>query len=79
MKAKQMRRGLSDLAEEGVIRLFKPVIGSQWIVGVIGELQLDVLATRLEQEYSGSRSTSSRRLTTLPGGLAPTIQRSSKS
>jgi peptide chain release factor 3 len=51
MKAKQMRRGLSDLAEEGVIRLFKPVIGSQWIVGVIGELQLDVLATRLEQEY----------------------------
>jgi len=51
MKVKQMRRGLSDLAEEGVIRLFKPVIGSQWIVGGIGELQLDVLATRLEQEY----------------------------
>ena len=37
MKVKQMRRGLSDLAEEGVIRLFKPVIGSQWIVGVIGD------------------------------------------
>ena len=51
MKVKQMRRGLSDLAEEGVIRLFKPMIGSQWIVGVIGELQLDVLATRLDQEY----------------------------
>ena len=51
MKVKQMRRGLSDLAEEGVIRLFKPVIGSQWIVGVIGELQLDVLRTRLDQEY----------------------------
>ena len=51
MKVKQMRRGLSDLAEEGVIRLFKPVIGSQWIVGVIGELQLDVLQTRLDQEY----------------------------
>lgn len=50
-KVKQMRRGLSDLAEEGVIRLFKPVIGSQWIVGVIGELQLDVLETRIEQEY----------------------------
>ena len=33
MKVKQMRRGLSDLAEEGVIRLFKPAIGSQWIVG----------------------------------------------
>lgn len=51
IKVKQMRRGLSDLAEEGVIRLFKPAIGSQWIVGVVGELQLDVLATRLEQEY----------------------------
>jgi len=51
MKVKQMRRGLSDLAEEGVMRLFKPVIGSQWIIGVIGELQLDVLQTRLDQEY----------------------------
>ena len=51
LKVKQMRRGLADLAEEGVIRLFKPVIGSQWIVGVIGELQLDVLQTRLSQEY----------------------------
>ncbi|HZU50398.1 MAG TPA: peptide chain release factor 3, partial [Sphingomicrobium sp.] len=51
LKVKQMRRGLSDLAEEGVIRLFKPAIGSQWIIGVVGELQLDVLATRMEQEY----------------------------
>ena len=51
LKVKQMRRGLSDLAEEGVIRLFKPAVGSQWIVGVVGELQLDVLRTRLEHEY----------------------------
>jgi peptide chain release factor 3 len=51
LKVKQMRRGLGDLAEEGVIRLFKPAVGSQWIVGVIGELQLDVLSTRVEQEY----------------------------
>jgi peptide chain release factor 3 len=51
IKAKQMRRGLGDLAEEGVVRLFKPLIGAQWIVGVVGELQLDVLATRVEQEY----------------------------
>jgi peptide chain release factor 3 len=53
-KVKQMRRGLSDLAEEGVVRLFKPVIGSQWIVGVIGGLQLEVLATRMEQEYGAA-------------------------
>jgi peptide chain release factor 3 len=52
MKSKQMRKGLQDLAEEGVIRIFKPAIGSNWIVGVVGALQLDVLATRMEQEYS---------------------------
>ncbi|MGI8706509.1 MAG: peptide chain release factor 3 [Sphingomicrobium sp.] len=51
MKVKQMRRGLNDLAEEGVIRLFRPAIGSNWIIGVVGELQLDVLSTRMEQEY----------------------------
>jgi peptide chain release factor 3 len=51
MKSKQMRKGLSDLAEEGVIRIFKPAIGSNWIVGVVGALQLDVLATRMEAEY----------------------------
>ena len=52
MKSKQMRKGLEDLAEEGVIRIFKPSIGSNWIVGVVGALQLDVLATRMEAEYS---------------------------
>jgi peptide chain release factor 3 len=51
MKSKQMRKGLQDLAEEGVIRIFKPSIGSNWIVGVVGALQLDVLATRMEGEY----------------------------
>jgi peptide chain release factor 3 len=52
MRSKQMRKGLEDLAEEGVIRIFKPAIGSNWIVGVVGALQLDVLATRMEGEYS---------------------------
>jgi peptide chain release factor 3 len=51
MKSKQLRKGLEDLAEEGVIRIFKPAIGSSWIVGVVGALQLDVLATRMEAEY----------------------------
>jgi peptide chain release factor 3 len=51
MKSKQMRRGLQDLAEEGVVRIFKPVIGTGWIAGVVGALQLDVLATRMEAEY----------------------------
>ena len=54
LKVKQMRRGLSDLAEEGVIRLFKPTTGGAWIVGVIGELQLDVLTARMKQEYGAT-------------------------
>jgi peptide chain release factor 3 len=52
MRAKHLRRALEDLAEEGVSQLFKPVIGAQWIVGVVGELQLEVLASRIEAEYS---------------------------
>jgi peptide chain release factor 3 len=51
MKAKQLMRGLQDLAEEGVTQVFKPLIGSAPIVGVVGALQLDVLASRLEREY----------------------------
>jgi peptide chain release factor 3 len=51
MKSKQMRKGLEDLAEEGIIRIFMPAIGSNWIVGVVGALQLDVLETRMESEY----------------------------
>ncbi|MDB5667162.1 MAG: peptide chain release factor 3 [Alphaproteobacteria bacterium] len=51
MKTKQMRKGLQDLAEEGVIRVFRPAIGSNWIVGVVGALQLEVLATRMQGEY----------------------------
>jgi len=32
--------------------VFQPEIGSQWIVGVVGVLQLDVMASRAQQEYS---------------------------
>ncbi|WP_188945781.1 peptide chain release factor 3 [Polymorphobacter multimanifer] len=50
-KSKQLRTALTDMAEEGVTQLFKPAIGSQWIVGVVGQLQLEVLISRLEAEY----------------------------
>jgi peptide chain release factor 3 len=32
--------------------VFKPAIGSGFIVGVVGALQFDVLASRIEQEYA---------------------------
>ncbi|MBF0306866.1 MAG: peptide chain release factor 3, partial [Alphaproteobacteria bacterium] len=51
MKAKQLRRALEDLAEEGVSQVFKPVDGSTWIVGVVGQLQFEVLTARIEAEY----------------------------
>ena len=51
MKAKNLRKGLEDLAEEGISQLFKPMLGSDWIIGVVGQLQLDVLMARIETEY----------------------------
>ncbi|HLF21358.1 MAG TPA: EF-Tu/IF-2/RF-3 family GTPase, partial [Aestuariivirga sp.] len=51
MKAKKLREALKQLAEEGVVQLFLPVDGSPAIVGVVGALQLDVLADRLANEY----------------------------
>ncbi len=51
-KTKQLRTALNDMAEEGVTQLFKPLIGSQWIVGVVGQLQLEVLISRLAAEYN---------------------------
>jgi peptide chain release factor 3 len=50
-KTKQLRKALDDLSEEGVIQVFYPEIGARWIVGVVGQLQLDVLISRLEAEY----------------------------
>ncbi|MGE5538137.1 MAG: peptide chain release factor 3 [Gemmatimonas sp.] len=51
IRAKQLRRALEDLAEEGVTQVFKPNLGADWIVGVVGQLQLDVLASRMATEY----------------------------
>ena len=51
MKAKKLRGALEELAEEGVVQLFLPVDGSAAVVGVVGALQLDVLADRLANEY----------------------------
>ena len=52
MKAKHLDKALCQFAEEGAAKLFKPVIGSGWIVGVVGALQFDVLASRIELEYA---------------------------
>jgi peptide chain release factor 3 len=51
MKAKKLRQALQELAEEGVVQLFRPRDGAPPLVGVVGTLQLDVLAARLAGEY----------------------------
>jgi peptide chain release factor 3 len=53
-KVKQVRQALEDLAEEGLIQVFRPVTGGHWIVGVVGILQLDVLKSRVAGEYNAS-------------------------
>ncbi len=52
MRSKHLRHALEQLAEEGVTRVFKPADGSDWIIGVVGMLQLDVMKARLEAEYN---------------------------
>ncbi|MFN3260174.1 MAG: peptide chain release factor 3 [Pikeienuella sp.] len=51
MKAKHLDKALTQFAEEGAAKLFKPEIGAGWIVGVVGALQFDVLGSRMETEY----------------------------
>ncbi|ETW12570.1 peptide chain release factor 3 [Roseivivax marinus] len=51
MKAKHLEKALFQFAEEGAAKVFKPSIGSGYIVGVVGALQFEVLGARIEQEY----------------------------
>ena len=51
MKAKHLEKALMQFAEEGAAKVFKPSIGSGFIVGVVGALQFEVLASRIEMEY----------------------------
>ena len=52
MKRKQLQKGIEQLSEEGTIQLFsEPGREKDPILGVVGELQFDVLKFRLEHEY----------------------------
>jgi len=52
MKRKQLQKGIEQLAEEGTVQLFsEPGREKDPICGVVGQLQFDVLAFRLEHEY----------------------------
>jgi peptide chain release factor 3 len=53
MKRKQMEKGLEQLAEEGTIQIFQQLqMGMKDpIVGVVGQLQFEVLQYRMQHEY----------------------------
>jgi peptide chain release factor 3 len=51
MKAKKLKEALQQMAEEGVVQVFRPLDGAPALVGVVGPLQLDVLKVRLAAEY----------------------------
>ena len=51
MKAKKLKEALQQMAEEGVVQVFRPLDGAPALVGVVGPLQLDVLKVRLDGEY----------------------------
>ncbi len=51
LKAKHLGKALEQLAEEGAARVFKPTHSPDYIVGVVGALQFDVLKDRIRSEY----------------------------
>jgi peptide chain release factor 3 len=51
MRSKQLSKGLTELGEEGAIQVFRPLAGSAMLLGAVGQLQLEVVAHRLQTEY----------------------------
>lgn len=52
LKSKHLGNALQQIAEEGGASVFKPVIGAEWIVGVVGALQFEVMADRIRTEFN---------------------------
>ncbi len=52
LKAKHLGKALEQLAEEGAARVFKPYSDPDWVVGVVGPLQFEVLIDRIRSEYN---------------------------
>ena len=52
LKAKALQKGLAQLCEEGATQLFRPLRNNDSILGAVGQLQFEVVAFRLQDEYS---------------------------
>ena len=51
LKIKQLHKGLQQLGEEGAVQVFRPLSGGDLVLGAVGVLQFDVVASRLLHEY----------------------------
>ena len=54
MKTKQLEKGLNQLMDEGVAQLFNFELGNRKAVGVVGQLQFEVIQHRLKNEYGAT-------------------------
>ncbi len=52
LRMKALQKGLAQLCEEGATQLFKPLRNNDLILGAVGQLQFEVVAFRLADEYS---------------------------
>lgn len=51
LKQKQFLKGIDQLTEEGTIQVFKTIGFEDMILGVVGQLQFEVLEYRMKNEY----------------------------
>ena len=51
LRAKQLQNGIRQLSEEGSTQVFFPFRNNDVVVGAVGQLQFDVVAYRLKEEY----------------------------
>jgi peptide chain release factor 3 len=51
LRMKALTKGLDQLCEEGATQLFRPLRNNDLILGAVGQLQFEVVAFRLQDEY----------------------------
>jgi peptide chain release factor 3 len=51
LRMKALSKGLAQLCEEGATQLFKPLRNNDMVLGAVGQLQFEVVAFRLQDEY----------------------------
>jgi peptide chain release factor 3 len=52
LRMKALQKGLDQLCEEGATQLFRPMRNNDLILGAVGQLQFEVVAFRLGDEYT---------------------------